>query len=187
MAKNSFDQQYYALLASRIREHDADAFAELYAATHKMLYRRISYFLHDPNDAQDAMQEVYMSVYKNISDLKLDRLLVPWMLQITYHICCDFARAAKAQRDLFAELNEGVAAVQDDPIHQIVDQDSWEQVSAALSKRPFKERQAFLLRYENGLKLEEIADFMGVSLATVKRYISAVRDVLKKDMAHLKS
>ena len=187
MAKTSFDQQYYALLASRIREHDADAFAELYATTHKMLYRRISYFLHDSNDAQDAMQEVYMSVYKNIGNLKLDRLLIPWMLQITYHICCDFARDSKAKQDFSAELKDGTAAgAKDDPFRQVFDQESWKQVHAILEKRPVKERQAFLLRYENGLTLEEIADFMGVSLASVKRYIAAVRDCLKKDMAHLR-
>ena len=49
-----------------------------------------------------------------------------------------------------------------------------------------KERQAFLLRYESGLKLEEIADFMGVSLASVKRYINAARAALQKDLAHLR-
>lgn len=187
MAKSSFDQQYYALLASRIREHDADAFAELYAVTSKMLYRRISYFLHDPNDAQDAMQEVYMSVYKNIDKLKLDRLLLPWMLQITYHVCCDFAREAKTQQDFSAELKDGASlGSRDDPFLRLMDRETWKQVHAALENRPVKERQAFLLRYENGLKLEEIAEFLGVSLATVKRYIATVRDCLKQDMAHLK-
>lgn len=184
---SSFDQQYFALLASRIRERDPDAFAELYDATNKMLYRRISYFLHDSDDAQDAMQEVYMSVYKNIRNLKLDRLLVPWMLQITYHICCDFAREAKARQDFSAELIDATSSgYQDDPYRLANDRDAWKQVNAFLARRPFKERQAFLLRYENGLKLEEIADFMGVSLATVKRYITAVRESLKAELAHLR-
>ncbi len=185
---NRFDQQYFALLANRIRDRDPDAFAELYDATNKMLYRRINYFLHDPEDAQDAMQEVYMSVYKNIKNLKLDRLLVPWMLQITYHICCDYARQAKARQDFSAELLDATASsgIQDDPYRLASDRDAWKQVRVYLTRRTVKERQAFLLRYENGLKLEEIADFMGVSLATVKRYIAAVREGLRKEMAHLR-
>ena len=182
----TFDQQYFALLASRIRERDPDAFAELYSATHAMLYRRVSYFLRDPDDAQDALQEIYMSVYKNIGNLKLDRLLIPWMRQIAYHVCCDFARQAKSLRDFSAELNDNATSSSGDPFRQLNDRDAWKQVNAVLANRPIKERQAFLLRYENGLKLEEIADFMGVSLATVKRYIAAARGVLQKDLADLK-
>lgn len=187
MAKGSFDQQYYALLASRVREGDPDAFAELYAATYDMLYRSVYSFLRNPDDVHDALQEIYISVYKNIGSLKLDRLLLPWMLQITYHVCCDFARQAKTQLDFSAELKDGASVgSRDDPFRRLLDQETWRQVHAVLEKRPVKERQAFLLRYENGLKLEEIAEFLGVSLSTVKRYIATVRDCLKQDMAHLK-
>ena len=189
MAKGSFDQQYYALLASRVREGDPDAFAELYAATYDMLYRSVYSFLHNPDDVHDALQEIYISVYKNISSLKLDRLLIPWMRQIAYHTCCDFVRQAKAARDMSVELDDDVppaALTDEDPFRQVYDRDAWEKVNEALSRRPVKERQAFLLRYESGLKLEEIADFMGVSLASVKRYINAARAALQKDLAHLR-
>lgn len=189
MAVSSFDQQYFALLASRIREGDADAFAELYGATYDQLYRSVYYFLHDPDDIYDALQEIYISVYKNIGSLKLDRLLLPWMRQIAYHTCCDMVRQKQAMRDFSLELDDTLlhgAGEEDDPYRLVRDQDMRDRLNAALARRPVKERQAFLLRYENGLKLEEIAGFMGVSLASVKRYISSARDALKKDLAHLK-
>ena len=185
MAKGSLDQQYYALLASRIREGDSDAFTELYTATYDSLYRSVYYFLRDPDDVHDALQEIYTSVYKNIGSLKIDRLLLPWIRQIAYHVCCDFARQAKADRDFSVELNDELPpprSADDDPFRQVYDRDAWERVSAVLDRRSVKERQAFLLRYESGLKLEEIADFMGVSLASVKRYINAARAALKKEL-----
>lgn len=188
MASN-FDQQYYALLADRIRAGDHDAFAELYNATHGMLYRSVQYFLRDPDDIRDALQEIYISVYKNIGSLKIDRLLVPWMRQIAYHTCCDFVRQQKAAREMSVSLDDGELPPhlsENDPFRQVFDQDAWERVNAALARRPVKERQAFLLRYETGLKLEEIASFMGVSLASVKRYIHAAQTALQEDLAHMK-
>ena len=68
----------------------------------------------------------------------------------------------------------------------VYDRDITSQVRAILDKRPQKERMAFLLRYENGLKLEEIADFMGISLASVKRYIKSAKSVLEKRLADIK-
>ena len=189
MAKGSFNQQYYALLAGRVREGDPDAFAELYAATYDTLYRSVYSFLRNPDDVHDALQEIYISVYKNIGSLKLDRLLLPWMRQIAYHVCCDFARQNKITRDMSVELNEDVppaSLTDENPFRQVYDRDAWDSVSAALSRRPVKERQAFLLRYESGLKLEEVAEFMGVSLASVKRYINSARAALQKELAHLK-
>ena len=182
----SFDQQYFALLASRIRAQDADAFAEFYDATHAMLRRRIHGFLRDPDSVQDAMQEVYIAVYKNIGALKLDRLLVPWTLQIAYHVCCDFAQAARADQEYASELPETAGGLADEPYRLAKDRDSWERVRASLAKLPFQQRQAFLLRYENGLKLDEVAAFMGVSLATAKRYIAAARGTLQKDLSYLR-
>lgn len=182
MAKGSFDEQYYALLASRIREGDSDAFAELYSATYDMLYRRVYYFLHDPEDIRDALQEIYISVYKNIGSLKLDRLLLPWMRQIAYHVCCDMLRDFKASREMHVELSDDTTPPQaaDITYQKIYDRDAWNRVRSTLDGCSVQERQAFLLRYENGLKLEEIASFMGVSLASVKRYINSARAALKE-------
>ena len=183
LATSSFDQQYYALLASRVREGDADAFTELYMATYDTMYRSVSCFLRDPDDVYDALQEIYLSVYKNISSLKIDRLVMPWMRQIAHNVCCDFAREAKTQREFSAELDEELMLTlssSEDPYRTVSERELWSFIVDVLTKRSVKERQAFLLRYENGLKLEEVAGFMGVSLASVKRYITAARTALQE-------
>lgn len=83
MASKKFNTEYYAFLAKRIREHDQKAFTELYYATYDDLYRYTFYFIKDGHMAQDALQEVYISIYKNISSLKSDKLFYSWMKQIT--------------------------------------------------------------------------------------------------------
>lgn len=182
--ENKFNIEYYALLARRIRKQDEDAFTELYHATYNNLYRYAYYFLKDAYLAQDALHEIYIIVYRSISSLKEDRLLYPWMKQITYHVCCDFQKkdASVAEHEKPASLwNEEMVSVIDnsDYFQPVWEKNFREQIHKYLSELHPQTRQAFLLRYENELKLEEIADFLGCSLSTVKRAIRKARKHLQ--------
>ena len=90
MIHKSFDAKYLAYLARFIRKRDKEAFVELYNYTHKKIDQYALQFLKDPHLAQDAVQEIYILIYKNIDSLKEDSLFLSWMNQITYHVCCDF-------------------------------------------------------------------------------------------------
>ncbi len=182
--ENKFDIEYYTLLARRIRKQDQDTFTELYHATYNNLYHYAYYFLKDAHLAQDALHEIYLIVYRSISSLKDDRLFYPWMKQITYHVCCDFQRknSSVVEHERSVPLwDESLAAVADNSDHfqKIWNNNLREQIDQYLSELPTQTRQAFLLRYENELKLEEIADFLGCSLSTVKRAIRKARKYLQ--------
>ena len=62
-------------------------------------------------------------------------------------------------------------ASEEDCFRDISDQDFLAHYREALDELSFAERQAFLLRYEHDLKLEEIAVFLNCSLSSVKRYL----------------
>jgi RNA polymerase sigma-70 factor (ECF subfamily) len=52
---------------------------------------------------------------------------------------------------------------------------------AVLSSLPVDQQMAVELRYGEGLKLEEVAEALGVSLATVKRYLAAAEERLRAE------
>ena len=190
MAMSNQDYQYFAMLAKRIKEGDDNAFTELYSVTYKVLYRYAYYFLREPDYIPDVLQEIYTSVYQNIGKLKIDRLLLPYIRQIAYHTCCDFAKKLKLDRHIHSSAYEedllprqAIAQSEEDSLQGAHDRETRDRLHRALERCTPKERQAFLLRYENGLKLEEIADFMDVSLASVKRYIASAREVLQESFS----
>ena len=185
MASKKFNTEYYAFLAKRIREHDQKAFTELYYATYDDLYRFAFYFIKDAHMAQDALQEVYISIYKNIFSLKSDKLFYSWIKQITRHVCRDFLRKNGRIFNHEALVIEENLQIPDekDVFQNIWDEDMSDQLRIWLDELPSHSRQAFILRYQNCLKLEEIADFMGCSLSSVKRYLNTAKDFLKKKLA----
>ena len=193
MVKGELNHQYYAHLARRIREGDPDAFAELYENSYAELYRYAYYFLKDPDAVEDVLQETYISIYRNIGSLKLDRVFFSWIKQIVYHECCDYLRREKSGWESltrFADadqiLNRAALEAADECFRPVYDRDTARQLQEALDRLPLKERQAFLLRYDNDLKLEQVADFMDVSLATAKRYILRARTALQGSLSHMK-
>lgn len=70
MIHKSFDAKYLTYLARFIRKRDKEAFAELYNYTHKKIDQYALQFLKDPHLAQDAVQEIYILIYKNIDSLR---------------------------------------------------------------------------------------------------------------------
>lgn len=73
MSHESFDTKYLSYLSGFIRKHDGKAFAELYNYTYQRVYKYAFAFLKDPYLAQDAVQEIYTSIYKNIDALMSSR------------------------------------------------------------------------------------------------------------------
>ena len=192
MAIRLLDYNYYTRLAQKIREGDQDAFAELYESTYDNMYRYVYYFLKDVDSVDDMLQEIYIIVYRNIGKLKMDNTLPLWMKQIAYHKCCDYIRSLQAeQENVASSLDDNLTLLNavldtDKDFRDVYDRDLSDQLHKALDQLPHNEQMAFLLRFENDLKLEEIADFMGVSLASAKRYIARARKSLQKSLAHLK-
>lgn len=198
MPKRILDEQYYAALVQRIRAGEEDAFAELYANTWADMARYADYILKNADLVPDVLQEIYISVYKNIDKLKVDTLLIPWMRQITYRQCIDMLRRTRAEREVSVQLAPEGYLLDKLSLQELFGGSGPGDVRAmqarelrgslvqALKALPARDRQAFLLRYEYDLQLGQIADFLGCSLATAKRSIAAARDLLRQELATLK-
>ena len=183
--ENQFNIEYYTLLAERIQARDADAFTEFYQVSYYDLYRYAYYFLKDAHLAQDALHEIYILVWRSISSLKDNRMFHSWLKQITYHVCCDFQRkymsisqheaSAADNTEFLLDLRE-----QDDCFQELYDQEALQRLEAYLAELPAQPRKAFLLRYKNKLQMEQVADFLGVSLSTAKRAVNRAKKHLRK-------
>ncbi len=179
------DHQYLARLVTRFKQQDTDAFAELYTLTYNKVYNYARHYLKDDYLAQDAMQEVYVSAFRNIGKLSDPTLFIAWLNRISFHVCYDLR-----QKQLgFQEFSdpELLEMVRDehpgsDPEALAVRASEIEQLRRALEELPFQERAALSMRYYNDMKLEEIASAMELSRSTIKRYIASAREHLARKL-----
>lgn len=182
------DYQYIGELVLRAQEGDSDAFAELYVATYQQQYRFSYRYLQDEFLAQDALQETYILALKNITTLRDPHVFVSWLNQINMRVCFDIYRREKRQEAELDRYEQNALTAReargegDSPEESALRQDQQEYLIRKVMELPFSESQAIMLRYYRNMKLEEVADMMGISRSSVKRYLNSGREKLARQL-----
>ena len=90
-----YQHSYIAELVRKVTKGDSEAFAELYTLTSDKVFAYTNRYLRDEYLAEDAVQEIYILAYKNISKLNDPTLFVAWLNQISFRVCYDIDKKRK--------------------------------------------------------------------------------------------
>lgn len=177
----TLNMKYLASLVERAKQSDADAFAELYTQTYNKVYNYAYHYLRDEYLAQDALQEIYISAYRNLGKLNDSALFIAWLNRICFHVCFDIS---KHRFDLELASPDSLEIVIDDspsrnPESTVASKDERQRLYEAVDALPFLEKQVITMRYINDMKIDEIASVCRLSRSTVKRYIASGKESLK--------
>lgn len=158
-------------LIARLLRGDIDAAARVYdrfAARSYSLARRI---LADDHLAQDVVQEVFVTLWRDVSKFNAARgSLSTWLLTLTHHRAVDAVRREESLRRR-QERHEGLesAATSIDHVDdQVSSSMRRDRVRGALQVLPPPQREALTLSYFGGYTQREIASLTGTPLGTVK-------------------
>jgi len=180
-----YSYAYIAEIVKRAQTGGSDAFAELYNCTYNKVYYYCLRYLKDEYLAQDAVQEVYISAFKNTEKLNDPTLFIAWLNQIAFHVCYDMMRKRKSDYgEVDNEILEQILDTHPDSNleERIVEADDKARLQAAISKLTVTEQQIITLRYFNGMKIDEIVKATGISRSTVKRQLISITEKLRKIM-----
>jgi RNA polymerase sigma-70 factor (ECF subfamily) len=150
---------------------DVRAFDTLYHRQRGMLYRYILRSVRDRATADEIYQETWSRLIASRERYRVEAKFSTWLLQIAHNLIVDTFRRARPQAG--AEETETVLRELDAPEGDRPDQvlSEFEQrrrLQLALDALPEEQREAFTLRMEAGLGLEEIGAITGAGHETVK-------------------
>jgi len=144
-------------------------FDEIYDEYFDRIYYKILGSVKNAEDAEDIAQEVFVSVYKNLSKFRSDSKIYTWIYRIAINKTYDFFRKKKI--DL--ELNEEILNIEDNS-----DLNSPMIIQENLKKLSKEEREILLLKDVYGYKLREISDLKGRNISTIKSiYYKALKSL----------
>ncbi|MBI3945423.1 MAG: sigma-70 family RNA polymerase sigma factor [Armatimonadetes bacterium] len=177
-------------LARRVQVGDLDAFEQLFRRHQRRLYSIAMGILHDPDDAEDATQEAFVNAYRALPRLAECEAFRAWLTRIVVNVCRDRARRFDAKPDfsLDAEDEETGTSLQipdpgPQPDQVLAASELQQQVRRAIAGLPPDFREVVVLHEVHGLKLEEVAQSVGVPIGTVKSRLSRGRALLKRSLA----
>ena len=167
-------------MTKRFQNSDILAFEELIRRYQDRVYNLCRYMVRDPQDAQDAAQDVFLKAYKGLKDFRPDASLYTWLYRIAVNTCLDYKR--KARRDALKNepLPEDLPSTEPFPAELYESRENTEAIQVALQKLPEKLRAPIVLREIDGLSYEEIAEVLHTSMGTVKSRISRARGELRR-------
>jgi len=162
-------------LVKLVKTRDRGAFKYLYEKYNGALYSIISQILPGTNNANDLLQDAFITIWNRIDAYDPARgRLFTWMLAITRNLCIDVMRSKgykNEQKNVYLgddSDEELFAAGKTVTIPETV---NYIGLKKAVQKLPPKQRQLINLAYFSGYTQSEIAGMEGVPKGTVKTRI----------------
>ncbi len=172
-----------AALMARIVDRDERAVEALYARYSGPLYGLSLQVTRADRFAQDIVQEVFTTLWKDAGRYDPQRgALAPWLFTLARHKAIDLVRREQNIRKRTADVDLELKVAPDD-----VAQAAWhnlrgERVRAAMAELTEAQRVALDLAFFAGLTHVEVAERLGIPLGTAK---TRIRSALLKLRDHL--
>ena len=185
--KKSPDAERVALI-ERARRGDTRAFDELAREEERALYRHAARILGPGPDAEDVVQDAFLSAWKSISSFEGTSFRA-WLFRIVTNRALDRIRARKRRPELPIEPADDEDVSWAEPVAPGPDlaelassREALAVVEEALSGVPEEQRAALLLRDVEGFAYDQIAVMTGVEIGTVKSRIHRARVAVRNTL-----
>ncbi|MDT0382466.1 RNA polymerase sigma factor [Streptomyces sp. DSM 42041] len=172
-----------ALLAARAGEGDERAFETLVRRHTPVLLSLAHRLLGSRSDAEDAVQEAFVSAWRRLPEFRGDAAFLTWMYRIVTNRCLNQLRSRRPTADLDSVPEPVAPDHQSSPSRAAETQAALHSLSRVLADLTPEQRACWVLRELHGLSYEEIAKAVGISHQAVRGRIFRVRRYLTEAMS----
>ena len=149
------------------------------------VFSLIMHMMRERTVAEDLTQEAFAKAFAALRSYDSTRKFSSWLFKIAHNHAID--RLRRARPDLVSL--EGSAEAESWPADIASPEEMAEReeladaMRAALNRLRIEYREALVLRYQEGLSQQEVADIMGITEGTAKTYLHRGRKALADEMA----
>lgn len=143
-------------------------------------YRVAYHLLESRDDAEDAVQELYLKILSIPGKLVYVRDPAAYGITLLKNICIDRIRRRESRRE--EQLEDFMAADASGPERKMTEKDTLARVIKEMERLPEKQAKVLRMRALEGLEYDEIARRTGLSQVNIRVLISMARKTLKKSI-----
>lgn len=168
-------------LVRRVLEGDRDAYGSLVEHYGGLVHGVLLEVVRRPDEVEDLSQEVFCRAYEELASLRQPEMFSSWLCRIATRMGVDWLRQRKVEKQV-ALLGPGRVVSVDLrlPDEMLEAREAEELLWDALDRLPPEYRRLVVLYHLEGCPQQEIARFLGLSLATVKWRLHVARRTLRK-------
>jgi RNA polymerase sigma-70 factor (ECF subfamily) len=163
-------------LVERCRKGDLRAFEELYRQHAGRLYSVACRMVGNPSDAEDLLQEIFLSAHRKLDSFRGESALGTWLYRLATNLCLDHLRSKTARSGQLTSALDDERELADVGSRALADQALTRMdLERALAQLPEGCRAAFVLHDIEGLEHREVAEALGIAEGTSKSQVHKAR------------
>ncbi|MDO6433023.1 RNA polymerase sigma-70 factor [Flavitalea sp. BT771] len=158
-------------LINEFQKGDPHAFTYFFQLHYRPLCYFASQLVGSQQDAEDIVKDTYVKLWQKHTDFATPQNIKAFLYITTRNACLNFLRHLQVKESsrkelLYLEAEKGQELV----VNQMIRAELMQEIYTEIEKLPEKRRMVFKMAYLDGLKNDEIADQMHISIHTVKEH-----------------
>jgi len=174
----------------RLRRGDLDALSELITRYQNRLYRYLLRIVRQPVEAEDLFQQTWLKVVEKIGAFDAGRNFEAWLFTLARNLAIDHLRRVRPRSldEPLAHSRHGetvadrIPSRDDTPLEHALAAERRTAIGDAMAGLPMIYREVLTLRFEEEMKIEDIAQVTAVPVSTAKsrlrRSLEQLREAL---------
>ena len=180
-----------AQIIASILAGNTHLFHNLIRPHERSVYAMALSLLHNEADAEDVAQEAFLKAFRNLANFRGESKFSTWLISITLNEARGRLRSKKnVKMESLDEPPEGQGTVtpallrdwREIPSEALERQEIRQMLQQAITDLPLIYREVFLLRDVEDLSVNQSAEALGISIASVKVRLHRARIMLQKKL-----
>jgi RNA polymerase sigma-70 factor (ECF subfamily) len=172
---------------AKLRRGEPDALTAIISRYQHRLYRYLLRLVREPAAADDLFQQTWLRVMEKIGRYDAGRNFEAWLFSVAHNLAVDFWRVRRGESLDDPGAGDGapiarLPAGEPDALERLLDFERGAMLAACIGGLPAIHREVLTLRFEEDMKLEEIAEVAGIPLSTVKSRLRRALEGLRAAM-----
>ena len=176
------DLIFEQLLIEKLKSGDPDSFSDIFSAYYKDLIFFAYSFTHELSSAEDIVQDTFVKLWEDHENLNVTVSLKSILLKTIQNKCIDWHRHKKIVNNHSTYIIDNSPLYEYDTDNYVLRSELEEGIEKAIVNLPEKFKEAFEMNRFEGLKYQEIAAKLNVSIRTVEVRISKALELLRKSL-----
>jgi RNA polymerase sigma-70 factor (ECF subfamily) len=167
-------------LIGQFKDGDPSAFEWIVQTYQDRIYNLCRYLLGNPQDAEDAAQDVFVKAFRKLRHFRPESSLYTWLYRIGINTCLDHKKKMRPEPFKNGYQAEDLPSAELSPEHRYQAKEIDRDIRSALDQLSKNSKTVIVLKEIEGLSYEEIAEVLTISVGTVKSRISRSREELRR-------
>ena len=171
-------------LMLEIKAGNMVAYDALYRKYSKKLYKFSLSILKSSEEAENTIQDVFLNLWENRHEIEKNSSIKSYVFTVTYNSAISLLRKKTSEKRFIEYLK----TLQHPDHESVIPQIEYDEFSAKLDQvinaLPVRQKEIYLMHREEGLKYQEIAEKLNISVNTIETHMSRALKTIRERLGN---